>query len=530
MALQADVHAAEPERRKDGSGTSSTSASTSSSAPVPDLEMDLAKRMEECRRKYETHGNNLWLSTDLQGCLRGRCATCDDCPAWQCERRLIVWSPFSGMPPSQCPLIEHYAADNNCALCGCPVESHRNEEEWFEKVCCKMKQMRKRSPKQSPTSSKNLLPAAALEWDALDVAFIVLSNGLFDPFTREQRRIEQMSRGFGDSDLPLVSICVPTSARRLHFHELLLQNFDHQSYPNVELVVLQTEGSASPVLEEKARRDPRVFYQHFPKASDMPKSRAGPHGYNSQQPCFNPFLRTLKWTLGFKRNLCAHFATGDVIVHFDDDDLYAPNYIQHMFDTLRELVLTYPTENEKTAWQNMPAVATLAEWHCYDFGPDRFRWLAVETCATVRPEWQAAMIYGYGFKYMYTKAAWDYTSFPDLQEEEDDFFMQDFRQAFPDNVKVAKVPGAPRRGLVAHSLHSDCSSGGEFNGSQRCGVPCRVPEGLESSHHVARQVRHPAAARPVHAHPLAVQPSLPPKLGPRTQQLLERRRLQWHGR
>ena len=35
-------------------------------------------------------------------------------------------------------------------------------------------------------------------------------------------------------------------------------------------------------------------------------------------------------TLGAKRNRLAAEATGDVLAHFDDDDLYAPEYIATM--------------------------------------------------------------------------------------------------------------------------------------------------------------------------------------------------------
>tara|TARA_B110000046_G_C12699375_1_gene275904 strand:- start:99 stop:266 length:168 start_codon:yes stop_codon:yes gene_type:complete len=35
-------------------------------------------------------------------------------------------------------------------------------------------------------------------------------------------------------------------------------------------------------------------------------------------------------TIGQKRNLAIQHATGDIICHFDDDDLYAADYISTM--------------------------------------------------------------------------------------------------------------------------------------------------------------------------------------------------------
>lgn len=36
------------------------------------------------------------------------------------------------------------------------------------------------------------------------------------------------------------------------------------------------------------------------------------------------------FSIGLKRNICMHLASGSVICNFDDDDLYAPSYIEAM--------------------------------------------------------------------------------------------------------------------------------------------------------------------------------------------------------
>lgn len=88
------------------------------------------------------------------------------------------------------------------------------------------------------------------------------------------------------------------------------------------------------------------------------------------------------------------------------------------------------------------------------------------------------MIYGYGFSYMFSRAAWLLQAFPDKETCEDDIFMQELRRK---EVVVKTVGnGDSLTGFVAHTFHSDCTSGGEWNGQRRCGKVMVMPHAFEA--------------------------------------------------
>jgi len=114
-----------------------------------------------------------------------------------------------------------------------------------------------------------------------------------------------------------------------------------------------------------------------------------------------------------------------------------------------------------------------------------FRWL--DTKQEPMPEhWRKPMMYGYGFSYMYTRAAWELEAFPDTEIEEDDIFMKKLRKrGVP--VILAQLPSG-HSSLVAHSCHSDSTSGGEFNGRERMGYVVSTPEVFEELVPLTRQI------------------------------------------
>lgn len=102
-------------------------------------------------------------------------------------------------------------------------------------------------------------------------------------------------------ELPLVSVVTPTRASTQHRHRLLYETYAHQTYPRKELVVLDDSPFPSPFFSSLS--DPSVKYTHVPGAPAA---------------------------LGAKRNALADAAEGTVIAHFDDDDYYAPLYLERM--------------------------------------------------------------------------------------------------------------------------------------------------------------------------------------------------------
>lgn len=103
-------------------------------------------------------------------------------------------------------------------------------------------------------------------------------------------------------NIPLVSCIMPT-ANRQKFIPLAINYFLEQNYPNAELVIID-DG-----LESAARLIP-----------DNPKIR-----YFYSEPL---------GTIGVKRNHACEKAQGEIIMHWDDDDWYAADWISKQVEAL----------------------------------------------------------------------------------------------------------------------------------------------------------------------------------------------------
>ena len=133
-----------------------------------------------------------------------------------------------------------------------------------------------------------------------------------------------------------VSIVTPTAASRARFHPQLWQCFLDQRWPDKELVVVETyHNEPSAFFESIARVDSRLKYVAIkrPAGEDL--------------------------TVGAKRNATILLASGqynvltsgqqnDVILNFDDDDLYADKYVEYMVTQMQR--------------RNLVAL-TLSGWH-----------------------------------------------------------------------------------------------------------------------------------------------------------------------
>jgi len=97
--------------------------------------------------------------------------------------------------------------------------------------------------------------------------------------------------------------------RRHEYHETLYNCFNAQTWPRKQLIVIDSGFKPSPFFS--TLEDTRVIYI-LREGEDT----AG--------------------TLGEKRNAAIERADGDVIAHFDDDDIYAPIYLEHMVGILRK--------------------------------------------------------------------------------------------------------------------------------------------------------------------------------------------------
>jgi len=101
---------------------------------------------------------------------------------------------------------------------------------------------------------------------------------------------------------PLVTCIMPT-ANRQRYLPLAIDYFLKQDYPNAELVILDDglESSASLIPDHESIH---YFYSE-------------PIG-----------------TIGIKRNAACEKANGEIIMHWDDDDWYAPDWISKQVNSL----------------------------------------------------------------------------------------------------------------------------------------------------------------------------------------------------
>jgi len=222
---------------------------------------------------------------------------------------------------------------------------------------------------------------------------------------------------------PLVSIITPTFERE-QFLPQSLRLVRQQTYPNIEWLILDDSPHPSKMLNNCS--DPRVSYEHISQ----------------------------RLTIGEKRNRLIEKARGAIIAHFDDDDYYAPRFIDVMVSAL---------ENESADFAN------LCSWYMYDFRHGLFGFWDLKTIvgihylcyrdqmrvvnitnennANLRENYQS-----YGFTYVYRRQVWEANPFPARNWGEDSDFVKAARTKF----RLTHIPDST--GLVLHTLHVNSSS------------------------------------------------------------------------
>jgi GT2 family glycosyltransferase len=158
---------------------------------------------------------------------------------------------------------------------------------------------------------------------------------------------------------------MPTAGRRRWVPQAV-GYFLRQDYPNRELVILDDDGAARDLIPNH----PRIRY----------KQLRGTH------------------TLGAKRNLCVAESRGDLILHWDDDDWFAPRRISDQVDAL----LRARAEICGLSRMLFHELSSRRTW-LYEY-PGEQRWLA-------------------GGSLLYTRDFWSRSPFPDVQIGEDTSFV-----------------------------------------------------------------------------------------------------------
>ncbi|HEY6805133.1 MAG TPA: glycosyltransferase [Pyrinomonadaceae bacterium] len=202
-------------------------------------------------------------------------------------------------------------------------------------------------------------------------------------------------------DNPLVSCIMPTSERR-RFVPHAIRYFLRQDYKNKELIIV--DDGDDPV-QDLVPQDERVRYIRL--------------------------LRKMK--LGGKRNLACHEAKGELIVHWDDDDWYAPQRVSAQVKVMQEQDvdvcgshdLLFYDIHKRLAWQ-------------YIYGGDRKPWLAGATLC-------------------YRKDLWERNRFAHINIGEDACFML--------TEQPKRVAVMPENDLLVAIIHDHNTSHKETDGS-----------------------------------------------------------------
>jgi glycosyltransferase involved in cell wall biosynthesis len=214
---------------------------------------------------------------------------------------------------------------------------------------------------------------------------------------------------------PFVSIIVP-SKNRAWLHAGLLSVFRHQDYSNIEMLVADSgdNGQSESLVNVK---DDNIHYYWLD--NDI--------------------------SVGSKRNFLIEQAKGEVIVHFDDDDYYAPNYVSKMVQLMQDYDFV-----TLSAWYNLDVrTGDLYYWDTvarsdYVFTPGLTTTVSTNVVNTIGAH--AANTWGYGFCYAYKRRLWEQHRFPDINLEEDIRFVQAFKD------KVPTLCFEDMSCLVVHSL------------------------------------------------------------------------------
>lgn len=220
---------------------------------------------------------------------------------------------------------------------------------------------------------------------------------------------------------PAISIITP-SYRRQQLLELQHRTVLRQSEQDFEWLIL--DDSPEPSAYFSNQTDARIRYTHF----------AGG-----------------RLTIGGKRNWLVERARSEFIAHFDDDDFYAEDYLA----TMRERLLRGADLAKLSAWfVYTTRVQKLGYWDTRITRGLHFRFsdelIKPVVLNDANAQTFATNYAGFGFSYVYRKALWQSTPFPE-QNENEDYGM--VGRALAKGCKLDHF--ADTRGLCLHVLRHD---------------------------------------------------------------------------
>lgn len=312
---------------------------------------------------------------DLYSVTRGACLFCP-CLSF----RLLLEEKFN---------LNRGVGDTACRKCGCPVNSHEMQGKavggWKVK-------------RDAPEQFEVNLPPEARAWNERELGLFLSSKGSFNPTTiaakyqrsRHSPSCNAVANATSDFRASRVSVVCPTTEARQMFHEQLWSVFDAQTWPDKELIVVDTfSDKPSPFFSKKAEEDRRIVYAPFKVKRDDDLS------------------------IGLKRNMCTHLASGRYVANFDDDDLYAPAYITTMVEAMET--------------QGVEAI-TLGSWFVYEGSTGNFGHVDPKAShGKCDPELADQWLFGYGFSYVFSRDLALRIDYPNCDLGEDFEFFKGVR-------------------------------------------------------------------------------------------------------
>lgn len=208
----------------------------------------------------------------------------------------------------------------------------------------------------------------------------------------------------------------------------LYSAFEAQTWDNKELVVL--DDSPEPSLFMQALTDPRVVYVHEPN----------------------------RMSIGEKRNRLAEMASGEVLAHFDDDDYYAPRYLERMSQHMESCEMVklsgwFAWSTTHRAFFYWDTAAAARVHFMVESGKPIQAFDLSQKTEPEKVQWVQKNLIGYGFSYVYTKDLWRESPFPVSHHGEDRLFLQELLRK---NREVGMF--ADREGLALVVRHAHDSS------------------------------------------------------------------------
>jgi glycosyltransferase involved in cell wall biosynthesis/LPS sulfotransferase NodH len=232
---------------------------------------------------------------------------------------------------------------------------------------------------------------------------------------------------------PTYSIITPTGGRG-GILRLQHRGISEQTEGNFEWLIL--DDSPEPSTYFSRLTDERIHYQHV----------------------------SHRLSIGAKRNLLNERARGEIIVHFDDDDYYSPDYLATMakcFDTSIDVV-------KLSGWYVYSQVyRELGYWDLTQIRGLHLCWSKAPMASTVFDDDYAKgsvanSLLGFGFSLAYRRDSWKKVQFPDRDLREDGNFVRSILAAGSHLHQFADTAG-----ICVHILHNGNTS--------RCYPQYRLP-------------------------------------------------------